>query len=72
MDPAGAISGGIVVALRDCGINVPDDETLKSFIGSPLAVSLEALPGVTEPSGPYLEFGQFSTGVRALARLATD
>ncbi|GAA1824555.1 HAD hydrolase-like protein [Nesterenkonia flava] len=54
VDPAGAITGGISAALRDHGIGVPDEETLKSFIGPPLAASLRALPGVTEELVPKL------------------
>lgn len=54
VDPAGAITGGIAAALEAHGIEVPDEQTLKSFIGPPLAASLKALPGVTEELVPRL------------------
>lgn len=54
VDPAGAITGGIAAALRDHGITVPDEQTLKSFVGPPLATSLKALPGVAEELVPKL------------------
>lgn len=54
VDPAGAITGGIAAALEAHGIGVPDEQTLKSFIGPPLAASLKALPGVTEELVPRL------------------
>lgn len=54
VDPAGAITGGIAAALDAHGIEVPDEQTLKSFIGPPLQTSLIALPGVTEELIPQL------------------
>lgn len=54
VDPAGAITGGLAAALQTHGIDSPGEETLKSFIGPPLATSLKALPGVTEELIPKL------------------
>lgn len=54
VDPAGAITGGIAAALKAHDIAVPEEQKLKSFIGPPLAASLQALPGVTEELVPRL------------------
>ncbi len=54
VDPAGAITGGLSAALEAHGVDVPDEQALKSFIGPPLAASLKVLPGVTEELIPKL------------------
>lgn len=54
VDPAGAITLGIVHALNVHGIEIPDQEVLDSFVGPPLATSLASLPGVTEAMIPSI------------------
>lgn len=54
VDPAGAITLGIVHALNVHGIEIPDREVLDSFVGPPLATSLANLPGVTEALIPSI------------------
>ena len=54
VDPAGAITLGIVHALGVHGIEIPDQEVLDSFVGPPLATSLASLPGVTEAMIPSI------------------
>ncbi|MEE1620192.1 HAD hydrolase-like protein [Zafaria sp. Z1313] len=48
VDPAGAITGGILHALRRNGIADPGRERLDAMVGPPLAESLLALPGMTD------------------------
>ncbi|MCH8559392.1 HAD hydrolase-like protein [Nesterenkonia sp. DZ6] len=54
VDPAGAITLGVVHALGVHGIEIPDQEVLDSFVGPPLATSLASLPGVTEALIPSI------------------
>ncbi|MET1035718.1 MAG: HAD hydrolase-like protein [Arthrobacter sp.] len=48
VDPAGAITGGILAALLRHGVPHPGDERLEALVGPPLAVGLLGLPGMSE------------------------
>lgn len=48
VDPAGGITGGILLALQLNGLEHPGDEALNLLVGPPLAIGLLTLPGMTE------------------------
>ncbi len=48
VDPAGAITGSMAKALTEHGFPVPDDATLRKFIGPPLKYSLEHYTEVSD------------------------
>lgn len=48
VDPAGAITGGIVASLEAHGLPRPSDEELRAMVGPPLITSLRGIAGVPE------------------------
>ena len=48
VDPAGAITGGIVAALEAHGLPQPSDAELRAMVGPPLVTSLRTIAGVPE------------------------
>jgi len=46
VDPAGAITGGIVASLEAHGLARPSEEGLRAMVGPPLATSLRSIGGV--------------------------
>ncbi len=48
VDPAGAITGGILASLDAHGLQQPSDPELRSMVGPPLVTSLREIAGVNE------------------------
>ncbi|MHA7155551.1 HAD hydrolase-like protein [Arthrobacter sp. TMN-50] len=48
VDPAGAITGGIVGSLRAHGLPRPTEDQLRAMVGPPLVTSLRSIGGVPE------------------------